>query len=104
MIELFAFLARPILMSLEILGSRILAPQYGNSVIVWASLIGVFMGALATGYWLGGALGERWPKRAGVGVVLAISGILTTLIPIAAPTVFAIAGDSLRRGSLLAAI
>lgn len=104
MIELFAFLAGAILMSLEILGSRILAPQYGNSVIVWASLIGVFMGALATGYWLGGALADRWPKRAGVGVVLAISGILTTLIPIAAPTVFAIAGDSLRRGSLLAAI
>jgi len=104
MIALLAFLSGAILMSLEILGSRILAPQYGNSVIVWASLIGVFMGALATGYWLGGTLADRWPKRAGVGVVLALSGILVTFIPVLAPAVFAMAGDSLRRGSLLAAM
>jgi spermidine synthase len=103
-VELFAFFAGAILMSLEILGSRVLAPQYGSSVVVWASLIGVFMGALATGYWLGGALADRWPKRAGVGIVLATSGMLVTLIPVAAPFVFAIAGDSLRRGSLVAAV
>jgi spermidine synthase len=104
MVALFAFFAGAILMSLEIVGSRILAPQYGNSVVVWASLIGVFMAALATGYWLGGLLADRWPRRGGVGVVLAIAGLLTTLIPLAAPYVFAMAGDSLRRGSLLAAM
>ena len=104
MIALVAFAAGAILMSLEILGSRILAPQYGNSVVVWASLIGVFMAALSTGYWLGGTLADRWPRRSGVGVVIAIAGILVTLIPVTAPFVFAIAGDALRRGSLVAAM
>src|SRR5437773_5613190 len=62
------------------------------------------MAALSTGYWLGGALADRWPRRSGVGVVIAIAGILVTLIPVVAPLVFAIAGDALRRGSLVAAM
>ena len=39
-------------MSLEILGSRVLAPHYGSSVYVWGSLITTFLTALAVGYWL----------------------------------------------------
>ncbi len=34
-------------MSLEMLGGRILAPYFGNSVYVWGSLIAVFMLALS---------------------------------------------------------
>ncbi|HYM60347.1 MAG TPA: fused MFS/spermidine synthase [Thermoanaerobaculia bacterium] len=104
MIRFFAFVSGAVLMSLEILGSRVLAPHYGNSIIVWGSLIGVFLGALSAGYWLGGILADRWPRLGGVAAVLAVSGVLVLLIPNMAATVFVLAGDSLRAGSLLSAI
>ncbi len=47
------------IMVLELLGSRMLAPYFGNSTYVWGSLIGVFMIALAVGYKLGGSLADR---------------------------------------------
>src|SRR5512147_2373773 len=103
MIEILAFVSGAVLMALEILGSRVLAPQYGSSVVVWGSLIGVFMGALAFGYWFGGMLADRWPRKFFLAVILAIAGVLVAAIPFVAPYVFAIAGSGLRSGSLLAA-
>lgn len=44
------------IMSVELLGGRILAPYFGSSIYVWGSVITVFMTALSLGYLLGG----RW--------------------------------------------
>jgi len=52
------FVVGYLIMSLEILGGRLLAPFFGNSVYVWGSLIGVILVALAGGYYLGGWLSE----------------------------------------------
>jgi len=46
-------------MAVEILSSKIIAPYYGTSLYVWASVIGITMGGLAIGYFLGGTLSER---------------------------------------------
>ena len=48
-------------MSLEILGSRVLAPAFGSSVYVWGGLISTFLMALAVGYGLGGRLADYRP-------------------------------------------
>src|SRR5437763_235446 len=62
-----------VLMALEILSSRVLAPHYGNSVYVWGSIISVFLAALSLGYLWGGRLADREPSMASLGrmVVLA---------------------------------
>lgn len=51
------------LMMMEILGGRMMAPHYGYSVYQWGAIIGVVMGFMAIGYWLGGERGEG-PKAA----------------------------------------
>jgi spermidine synthase len=61
-LKLAVLIAGAVLMSLEIVGSRTLAPYFGNSVYVWGSLIGVFLTALSAGYTLGGRLADRWPS------------------------------------------
>ncbi|MEM1230489.1 MAG: fused MFS/spermidine synthase [Pseudomonadota bacterium] len=42
------------IMSMELLGGRLLAPYFGSSIYVWGSIITVFMLALSIGYLLGG--------------------------------------------------
>jgi len=50
-------------MSLELIGFRILAPFFGNSIYVWGSLIGLILSALAAGYYFGGWLADHWPQE-----------------------------------------
>ena len=56
LIFLLAFFGGFVVMSLELLGGRILAPYFGSSIYVWGSIITIFMLALSVGYLLGG----RW--------------------------------------------
>lgn len=69
------------LMGFEILGSRVLAPSFGNSIFVWGSLIGVFMAGMALGYFFGGWLGDRWPSRFLFSLLLALPGLLLLVFP-----------------------
>lgn len=49
-------------MIFEIVGSRILGPYIGTSIFVWTSLIGIILGSLSLGYWLGGIVADRKPN------------------------------------------
>lgn len=69
-------LSGAVLMALEILGSRVLAPHYGSSVYVWGSLITTFLTALAVGYWLGGRLADSHPHATAVSLIVACGAVL----------------------------
>lgn len=58
-VEAVVFLCGAVDMVLELVGSRLLAPYFGNSIFVWTSLIGVMLGFLALGNYLGGRLADR---------------------------------------------
>ncbi|MGH7799850.1 MAG: fused MFS/spermidine synthase [Thermodesulfobacteriota bacterium] len=47
---------------LEVLGSRVMAPFFGVSLYLWASLISVTLIALSVCYWLGGIIADRRGK------------------------------------------
>ena len=49
-----AFTTGAVVMGLEIVGSRLLAPVFGSSLFVWGALIGVVLAAMSTGYAAGG--------------------------------------------------
>ncbi len=57
-----AFVSGFCIMTIEMLGARILSPYFGGSLSVWGSIITIFMLALALGYLLGGRLSTRTPS------------------------------------------
>jgi spermidine synthase len=69
-----------VLMALEILSSRVLAPYYGNSVYVWGSIISVFLAALSLGYLWGGRLADRQPSMAALGRMVALAAACEGLL------------------------
>ena len=75
------FLGGFIIMVLEIIGARFLAKDFGSSFYVWVSQIGVVLVALALGYYLGGALADRWQRLWLLVTLLAPAGIILCLIP-----------------------
>ncbi len=68
----------------EITASRLLAPYFGASTIVWANLIGIVLAALAVGYWLGGRLADRRPRASLLGFIVLGAALFVALIPFAA--------------------
>jgi spermidine synthase len=68
----------------EIAASRLLAPYYGASTVVWANVIGLVLAALALGYWLGGRLADRRPQQRLLGWIVVAAAVLTAAIPFVA--------------------
>src|SRR3990167_2460719 len=75
-----AFITGAVVMALEILGSRLLAPVFGNSLFVWGALIGVILAAMSSGYAMGGWLADRRPGGAVLAGLLLFSGAWTLLL------------------------
>lgn len=46
-------------MGLQLVASRVLAPFFGTSIFVWASLITTFLAAFSTGSFIGGAISGK---------------------------------------------
>ena len=68
----------------EITASRLLAPYFGSSTIVWANLIGIVLAALALGYWLGGRIADRRPQPSLLGFIVLAAALCVAAIPFVA--------------------
>ena len=82
MLELIIFCSGTLVMVLEMVGARVLAPHVGTSAVVWTSLIGVVLACLALGGYMGGRLADRRLSRralAGLLACCALSCALTAL-------------------------
>lgn len=58
-LECIVFISGAVVMVYELVGSRLISPYVGTSIYVWSSLIGVILGALSLGYYLGGKLADK---------------------------------------------
>jgi predicted membrane-bound spermidine synthase len=81
-LEAIAFLSGASIMAIEIVASRIMSPYFGNSIVVWTSLIGVILAALSLGYWKGGRVADKTPSFKTLSAILAGGAALTALIAV----------------------
>ncbi|UCC56303.1 MAG: fused MFS/spermidine synthase [Gammaproteobacteria bacterium] len=84
------FLSSAGLMVLEIAAGRLLAPYIGVSLYSWTAIIGVVLGGLSLGNWLGGVWADRGGSERSAGLVLGLGavscvGILLLLTLVAPP-------------------
>ncbi len=81
-LELTVFICGALVMTYEIIGSRIVSPFIGTSTYVWTSLIGVILAALSLGYWIGGRLADKKPnvKTLASAIFLAGGAVSATIL------------------------
>lgn len=107
MLELTVFLSGALVMVLEMVGARVLAPHVGTSAVVWTSLIGVMLACLALGAWVGGRAADRARSRRGLSLALAGAGLGSGLVALCHEAVgdwATGAVDSLYAAAVLAAV
>ncbi len=98
-------LSGALVMAIQVLGARAVAPFFGVSLFVWTALIAVTLLALAAGYLFGGILADR--KNGSPGVLFGLigtAGALVLVIPLVKIYVFQAALPlGLRWGTLISA-
>ncbi len=87
MLYLVSFVEGGALMAVEIAGAKLVAPYYGNSLYVWTAVLGLTLGGLATGYFLGGAVSRRSPTLTALYAIVLIAALLVALMPWSAPAI-----------------
>ncbi len=61
-VYLYAALEGATVMAVELLAARMLAPYFGSSLYVWATVIGITLLSLALGYFVGGRLADKYAQ------------------------------------------
>jgi len=79
-----SFLEGGSLMASELLSARMLAPYFGSSLFVWATVLAVTLGGLTIGYFLGGMISSSAKKDKLFLITLLYCGILIMMMPFTA--------------------
>ncbi len=78
-LEITVFVCGAIVMIFELVGSRVLGPYLGTSTFVWTTLIGIVMGSLSLGYYLGGKLADQEVSLKRLSLIILGAGIFILL-------------------------
>lgn len=68
-------------MAAELLGAKMLAPYFGSSLYVWASVLAITLGGLAVGYYAGGIVSYKSKNPLTLFYVLLAAAAFTVLMP-----------------------
>jgi predicted membrane-bound spermidine synthase len=70
------------LMAVELVGAKLIAPYYGNSLYVWAAVLAVTLGGLAFGYYYGGNISQKYPNKKTLFYIMFTSSLLVFAMPL----------------------
>jgi MFS family permease len=76
----FAFAGSGCLLVLELVAARLIAPTLGVSLYTWTSVIGVVLGGVSLGNYLGGRLADRKPARSSLALVYLAASAASLLV------------------------
>jgi spermidine synthase len=79
-----AFTGGLVSLALELATSRLLAPAFGTTELVWSAIIGLILLYLSVGYALGGRWADRSPHPATLHTILTAAGLTIAVIPLLA--------------------
>lgn len=74
-LEITIFVCGAVVMIFELVGSRVFGPYLGTSIFVWTSLIGVILGSLSLGYYLGGKIADKKPNLNSLSLIIFLSAL-----------------------------
>ncbi len=74
------FITGAAVLIIEVTATRILAPYFGNTLFTISSIIGIVLGALSLGYYIGGILADKYPKFSVFFFLIFIAGVFSLLI------------------------
>jgi predicted membrane-bound spermidine synthase len=77
-------------LAVEISASRLLAPYFGTSLLIWANIIGMILLYLTIGYYVGGRFADRHPRASVLYTMTIVAAFLIALIPIIARPIMAL--------------
>ncbi|MBI4272520.1 fused MFS/spermidine synthase [Candidatus Uhrbacteria bacterium] len=75
-LEFSVFIAGAVVMVLELVGVRALAPYVGTSIVVWTNLIGIILASLSIGYYWGGRRADVHASDKEFFAIIFFAGIL----------------------------
>jgi len=84
-IYLFAVLEGATVMAVELISARMVAPYFGSSLYVWATVIGFTLLALAIGYFAGGVIADRYSSPNTLLWLLLTASVFLVLMHVSAP-------------------
>jgi hypothetical protein len=67
-------------MIIELVASRLVSKYFGSSLYTWTGIIGVVLGGISLGNYLGGRLADRFPPRRIISLLLLVASLLIFLI------------------------
>lgn len=79
---LLSFVEGAVVMAAELCGAKLLAPIFGSSLYVWASVMGITLAALALGYFYGGYQSTKPSLLNKLFLVLTLAALFILLMPV----------------------
>ncbi|GCE26022.1 hypothetical protein KDA_15060 [Dictyobacter alpinus] len=84
LVLLLVFIAGAASLCVEMSATRKMTPYVGDSLFVWASVIGLILLYLTVGYYVGGILSDRHPRPIYLYIITAVASLFIGLIPLIA--------------------
>ena len=93
------------LMAVELIGAKLIAPYYGNSLYVWSAVLAITLGGLTIGYYSGGVISSKYPSVKTLLIIITISALLVLALPFTSSAIMkATLGLELRTGIIISCL